>query len=64
MAKSYAGGIGILICCFPHMPFLFLKNFPTYAFFFFLSLPNFQCELISFDSIFICVFGKLLKPSS
>jgi len=50
--------------------------FPTYAFFFhlifflhtclffsfFLLLPNFQCQLASFDSIFIHVFGRFLGP--
>jgi len=32
VAKFYVGGIGILICCFPHMPF----------FFFFPSAPKFS----------------------
>jgi len=35
--------------------------FPTYVFlFFFLLLPNFQCQLNSFDLIMICVFGRFL----
>ncbi len=68
VAKSYVGGIGILICCFPHMPFFFsFKIFPAHMpffSFFFLLFPNFQFQLASFDSIFIHVFGRFLGPCS
>jgi hypothetical protein len=59
--------LGLLLIVSHRCLIFYYFIFPTYAFlffYFFLLLPNFQCQLVSFYSIVIHVFRRLLWPSS